>query len=225
MYSSDSKVTLILAAAGVGKRMGLGYPKQFLEHKGRPLFILPLEIAQKNSIIDDIIVVTNGENVSLVQEYCKKYEITKVKHVVAGGKERQNSIYNALKYDENSDIILVQDGVRPFLKDRYIEECCRVVAEEKVGAVVGVQVKDTIKIVDENFEVKSTPRRADLIAVHTPQAFSGKVLKEAYKRAEQENFLGTDDSSLVERIGEKVKIILGDYDNIKITTQEDLKFL
>lgn len=225
MYSSNLKVTLILAAAGVGKRMGLGYPKQFLEYKGKPLFIMPIEIAQKSSIIDDIIVVTNSENVTLVENYCKNYGITKVKKVIVGGKERQNSIYNALKFDDNSDIILVQDGVRPFLKEKYIEECCRVVTEEKIGAVVGVQVKDTIKIINGSFEVVSTPKRAGLIAVHTPQAFEGKILKEAYERAEKENFLGTDDSSLVERIGGKVKIVLGDYDNIKVTTQEDLKFL
>lgn len=225
MYSSNLKVTLILAAAGVGKRMGLGYPKQFLEYKGKPLFILPLEVAEKNRVIDDIIIVTNENNIELVEKYCEEYKINKLKKVVAGGKERQNSIYNALKFDENSDIILVQDGVRPFLKDKYIDECCRVVIEERVGAVVGVQVKDTIKVINGNFEVISTPKRADLIAVHTPQAFEGKLLKEAYERAEKENFLGTDDSSLVERIGGKVKIVFGDYDNIKITTQEDLKFL
>lgn len=216
---------MIVAAAGVGKRMGLGYPKQFLEYKGRPLFILPLEVAEKNSIIDDIIVVTNEENIGLVSKYCEKYGITKIKKVIGGGKERQDSIYNALKYDENSDIILVQDGVRPFLKDKYIEECCRVVTQEESGAVVGVQVKDTIKMIDENFEVVSTPKRANLIAVHTPQAFEGRILKEAYEKAKEDEFLGTDDSSLVERIGGKVKIVLGDYDNIKITTQEDLKFL
>lgn len=225
MYSSNFKVTMIVAAAGVGKRMGLGYPKQFLEYKGKPLFIMPLEVAQNSNIVDEIIVVTNKENVSLVENYCNQYGLSKVVKVTEGGKERQNSIYNALKYDNNSDIILVQDGVRPFLKEKYIEECCRVVAEERLGAVVGVQVKDTIKVINENFEVVSTPKRADLIAVHTPQAFEGKLLKEAYEIAERENFLGTDDSSLVERIGEKVKIVLGDYDNIKITTQEDLKFL
>lgn len=225
MYSSNFKVTLILAAAGVGKRMGLGYPKQFLEHKGKPLFIIPLEVAQKSDIVDEIIVVTNEENISLVENYCSQYRIDKVVKVVQGGKERQDSIYNALGYDNESDIILVQDGVRPFLKERYIEECCKIVAKEGSGAVVGVQVKDTIKVIDENFEVVSTPKRADLIAVHTPQAFDGKVLKEAYRKAKEENFLGTDDSSLVERIGGKVKILLGDYDNIKITTQEDLKFL
>lgn len=225
MYSSNFKVTMIVAAAGVGKRMGLGYPKQFFEYKGKPLFIMPLEAAQNSNIVDEIIVVTNKENVSLVENYCNQYGLSKVVKVTEGGKERQNSIYNALKYDNNSDIILVQDGVRPFLKEKYIEECCRVVAEERLGAVVGVQVKDTIKVINENFEVVSTPKRADLIAVHTPQAFEGKLLKEAYEIAERENFLGTDDSSLVERIGGKVKIVLGDYDNIKITTQEDLKFL
>ncbi|WP_294764950.1 2-C-methyl-D-erythritol 4-phosphate cytidylyltransferase [uncultured Fusobacterium sp.] len=225
MYSSNFKVTMIVAAAGVGKRMGLGYPKQFLEYKGKPLFIMPLEVAQNSNIVDEIIVVTNKENVSLVENYCNQYGLSKVVKVTEGGKERQNSIYNALKYDNNSDIILVQDGVRPFLKEKYIEECCRVVAEERLGAVVGVQVKDTIKVINENFEVVSTPKRADLIAVHTPQAFEGKLLKEVYEIAERENFLGTDDSSLVERIGGKVKIVLGDYDNIKITTQEDLKFL
>lgn len=225
MYSSNFKVTMIVAATGVGKRMGLGYPKQFLEYKGKPLFIMPLEVAQNSNIVDEIIVVTNKENVSLVENYCNQYGLSKVVKVTEGGKERQNSIYNALKYDNNSDIILVQDGVRPFLKEKYIEECCRVVAEERLGAVVGVQVKDTIKVINENFEVVSTPKRADLIAVHTPQAFEGKLLKEAYEIAERENFLGTDDSSLVERIGGKVKIVFGDYDNIKITTQEDLKFL
>lgn len=225
MYSSNFKVTMIVAAAGVGKRMGLGYPKQFFEYKGKPLFIMPLEVAQNSKIVDEIIVVTNKENVSLVENYCNQYGLSKIVKVIEGGKERQNSIYNALKYDNNSDIILVQDGVRPFLKEKYIEECCRVVAEERLGAVVGVQVKDTIKVINESFEVVSTPKRADLVAVHTPQAFEGKLLKEAYEIAERENFLGTDDSSLVERIGGKVKIVLGDYDNIKITTQEDLKFL
>lgn len=225
MYSGNLKVTLILAAAGVGKRMGLGYPKQFLEYREKPLFIFPLEAAQKSEIIDEIIVVTNGENIELVRNHCEKYGIKKLIKVVAGGAERQNSIYNALKCDNESDIILVQDGVRPFFKERYIEECCKVVVEERAGAVIGVRVKDTIKVIDENFEVKSTPMRANLIAVHTPQAFDGKLLKEAYERAERDGFLGTDDSSLVERIGGKVKIVLGDYDNIKITTQEDLRFL
>lgn len=229
MYCGDTeieyKVTVIVAAAGVGKRMKLGYPKQFLEWNGKPLFITPLEVANNCSLVDDIIVTTNKENVEIVKDLCRKFKITKLKAVTPGGKERQNSIYNALLCDENSDIILVQDGVRPFLKEKYIKECCDIVVNEKKGAIVGVKVKDTIKIINENMEVVSTPLRENLIAVHTPQAFPGNIIKDAYKKAEEDGFLGTDDASLVERMGYPVKIVPGDYDNVKITTQEDLKFL
>ena len=104
MYCGDAeikhKVTMIVAAAGVGKRMNLGYPKQFLEWKGKPLFIFPLNVAQKSSIIDDIIISTNPENIQKVREFCEDFGITKVRAVVAGGKERQDSIYNALSYDK-----------------------------------------------------------------------------------------------------------------------------
>ena len=229
MYSSDSeikkrKITLILAAAGIGKRMGLDYPKQFFEHNGKPLFIFPLEIAEKSSLIDEIIIVTNENNIDLVEKQCNKYNIKKVKKILAGGKERQDSIYNALKEDEGSTYILVQDGVRPFMKEKYIEMTCAALDRDKslAGAVIGVPVKDTIKVVGLDGEILATPNRARLVAVHTPQTFRGDILKKAYKKAEAEKFLGTDDSSLVERIGEKVKIITGDYDNIKITTLEDL---
>lgn len=231
MYSSnskiDKKVTLILAAAGIGKRMGLSYPKQFLEYNNKPLFVTPLEVAQNSNIIDEIILVTNEENIKLVEDICKKYNITKVKDVVAGGKERQNSIYNALRKDKNSDIILVQDGVRPFLKAKYIEKSCELLDKETdlAGVVVGVPVKDTIKVVGIDGEILATPNRSGLIAVHTPQTFKGDILKKAYEQAEKDGFLGTDDSSLVERLNLKVKILIGDYDNIKITTQEDLRFL
>lgn len=231
MYSSnskiDKKVALILAAAGVGKRMGLSYPKQFLEYNNKPLFVTPLEVAQNSNIIDEIILVTNEENIKLVEDICKKYNITKVKDVVAGGKERQNSIYNALRKDKNSDIILVQDGVRPFLKAKYIEKSCELLDKETdlAGVVVGVPVKDTIKVVGIDGEILATPNRSGLIAVHTPQTFKGDILKKAYEQAKKDGFLGTDDSSLVERLNLKVKILIGDYDNIKITTQEDLRFL
>lgn len=229
MYSSDSeiekkKITLILAAAGIGKRMGLDYPKQFFEYNGKPLFVFPLETAEKSSLIDEIIIVTNENNIDLVKKQCNKYNIKKVKKILAGGKERQNSIYNALKEDEGSTYILVQDGVRPFMKEKYIEMTCAALDNDKTlaGAVIGVPVKDTIKVIGLDGEILATPNRAGLISVHTPQTFRKDILKKAYKKAEDEKFLGTDDSSLVERTGEKVKVITGDYDNIKITTLEDL---
>lgn len=225
MYSCNSKITLIVAAAGVGKRMGLGYPKQFLEVDGKPLFIKTLEVAEKTQSIEKIIIVTNEENVDLVKELTEKFGISKIENVIPGGSERQYSIENALKLCEENEIIAVQDGVRPNLKEKYFTEALEKLERDLSldGIVIGVKLKDTIKKVDENGIVIETPKREEYIAVHTPQIFRGKILKEAYNRAREEEFLGTDDSSLVERIGGKVGLILGDYDNIKITTVEDLK--
>ena len=227
MYSGDSKITLIVAAAGVGKRMNLGYPKQFLEIEGKPLFLKVLEVAEKSSTIESIIVVTGLESIELVKKFCKEYQIQKMTRVVAGGKERQYSIENALEYCQDNSIIAVQDGVRPFLKEKYFSQALEILERDLDidGAVVGVPLKDTIKRVNSNGEVIETPRRDEYIAIHTPQIFRGKILKEAYRKAREDKFLGTDDSSLVERIGGRIKVIIGDYDNLKITTVEDLKFL
>ncbi|MDX8336426.1 2-C-methyl-D-erythritol 4-phosphate cytidylyltransferase [Candidatus Cetobacterium colombiensis] len=227
MYSGNSKITLIVAAAGVGKRMNLGYPKQFLEINGKPLFLNVLETAEKSRYIEEVIVVTGNESVEFVKELCKINNLLKVSKVVKGGEERQYSIENALEYCEDNSIIGVQDGVRPFLKEKYFSEALNILDENIYidGVVVGVPLKDTIKRINSMGEVIETPKRDEFIAVHTPQIFRGKILKEAYKKARLEKFLGTDDSSLVERIGGRVKVIIGDYDNIKVTTIEDLKFL
>lgn len=227
MYCSNSKITLIIAAAGIGKRMNLGYPKQFLEIDGKPLFMKPLEVAEKSDSVDEVIITTGKESIELVKGLCKIYGISKVKNIVSGGKERQYSIENALEYCKDNSIIAVQDGVRPFLKDKYFSQALKMLGEDlKIdGIVVGVLLKDTIKKVNIDGEVIETPKREEYIAVHTPQIFRGKILKDAYKKAREDDFLGTDDSSLVERIGGKIKVLIGDYDNIKVTTVEDLKFL
>lgn len=227
MYCGDSKITLIIAAAGVGKRMKLGYPKQFLEIEGKPLFIRSLEVAERSKYVSEIIISTEQESIELVEQLCKKYRIFKIKNIISGGDERQYSIENALEYCEDNSIIAVQDAVRPFLKEKYFYQALEMFEEDlKIdGVVVGVPLKDTIKRVSIDGKVIETPKREEYIAVHTPQIFKGRILKEAYKKAREDNFLGTDDSSLVERIGGKVKILIGDYDNIKITTVEDLKFL
>lgn len=221
------KYYFIVAAAGVGKRMGLGYPKQFLEYEGKPIFIKTLETIDNSDLVTDIIVVTNKDSLEKVKEYCKKYKIMKLKCVVEGGKERQDSVYRALKYvDDYDSITAVQDGVRPFIKDKYITETYNELTngrnEDISGVVIGVSVKDTIKIVDERGIIKDTPARSSLVAAHTPQVFKTTDLIDAYKIAEQEKFLGTDDSSLLEKLGKKVKVIKGEYDNVKITTPEDL---
>lgn len=229
MFSSNSEIryTLIVAAAGVGKRMGLSYPKQFLEHNGKPLFINVLEIGEKSKLISDIVIVTGKELIKEVKYMCEKFKITKVKEITEGGKERQDSIYNALKFCDKNSIIAVQDGVRPFFKEKYLEDAFNELKNNPHidGVVVGVPVKDTIKVVNEEGIIISTPVRRALVAAQTPQVFRGKILIEAYEKAKEENFLGTDDSSLVEKYGGKVKISLGDYGNIKITTIEDISFL
>lgn len=218
----------IVAAAGVGKRMGLDYPKQFLEIDGKPIFIKTLEVIENSSKVDGIIVVTNSEYMEKVSEFCKKYKINKIKKIVAGGKERQDSIFNALLHvPETVKIVGVQDGVRPFISLKYIEKSYeKLIKNNEIdGIVVGVPVKDTIKKIDEEGKIIETPNREKLFAAQTPQIFRKNILSRSYEVAKKECFLGTDDSSLVERIGGRVEVILGSYGNIKITTQEDLLFL
>ncbi|BDU51182.1 2-C-methyl-D-erythritol 4-phosphate cytidylyltransferase [Haliovirga abyssi] len=218
----------IVAAAGIGKRMRLDYPKQFLEYKGKPIFITTVEEIEKNSKVTDIIIVTNKDYIKEVKEMIKKYRLKKVKEIVAGGKERQDSIYNGLKLiDDNDSIVGIQDGVRPFIKQNYIDEGYKKLNKNSTisGVVVGVKVKDTIKEIDKNKNIVNTPKREKLIAAQTPQIFRTQILKKAYESAFENDYYGTDDSSLMEYIGEKIEIIEGNYNNIKITTPEDLVFL
>ncbi|MDY4011702.1 MAG: 2-C-methyl-D-erythritol 4-phosphate cytidylyltransferase [Fusobacterium gastrosuis] len=223
----NKKVAFILAAAGLGKRMGLDYPKQFLEYKGEPLFYSSLKIAFENKLIDEIYIITNEENLEYMNKFCKEKELfSKVKKIVKGGAERQESVYNALREIKNADCVIIQDGVRPFLKDEYIEKTLEVVDDGYDGAVIGVKVKDTVKLVDIDNEIISTPARDFIILVHTPQTFKFDIIKQAHEEAKQRKIKATDDSMLVERMDNKrIKFIHGDYDNIKITTKEDLKFL
>ncbi len=219
--------TFIVAAAGVGKRMGLDYPKQFLEMDSKPIFIHTLEKIDGNPLVTDIVVVTGEEYIEKVEEYCKSYNIKKIKNIVAGGRERQDSIYNALLECRGSKYIAVQDGVRPFIEERFIDDSYNVLEGNRdlSGVVIGVPVKDTIKVVDKDGVIVDTPVRSTLVAAQTPQVFRGEDLIEAYEDAKRNKYLGTDDSSLLERRGKKVKIIDGSYSNIKITTKEDLRYL
>lgn len=226
MHSSNAEIDYyyIVAAAGVGKRMGLDYPKQFLEVDGKPIFIKTLEVIEKNQRVKGIVVVTNKEYISEVKKMCEIFKINKVIDVVSGGKERQDSIYNALEQIPKDSIIGVQDGVRPFIQNKYIEDSyTKLITETNLdGVVVGVPVKDTIKVVNSKGKVIETPKRDYLFAAQTPQVFRGEILHRSYEQAKKQGFLGTDDSSLVEKIGGSVGIILGSYENIKITTPEDL---
>ncbi|NLL81353.1 MAG: 2-C-methyl-D-erythritol 4-phosphate cytidylyltransferase [Tissierellia bacterium] len=216
-------VSVIVAAAGMSNRMGSSINKQFIAIDNKPILAHTLEKFEKCKLVDEIIVVSKeGEVDYCKKEIVKKYGFRKVTNIVRGGKERQDSIYNGiLALNEKAEIVLTHDGARPFVRIESIEEGIKGVV--KYGAcVVGVPVKDTVKVIDPENVVHHTPKRSLLWAAQTPQCFWSHLLKKGYEMAADEGIIGTDDSSLVEKIGQPIKMIMGSYDNIKITTPEDL---
>ncbi|MDR7002477.1 2-C-methyl-D-erythritol 4-phosphate cytidylyltransferase [Neobacillus niacini] len=213
---------VILPAAGQGKRMGAGKNKLLIELNGIPVLIHTLRVFEKDEQCDGMILAIHPQDEADFNVLLEQYQINKVKSLVPGGKERQHSIHHALKTVKDGGIILVHDAARPFIRKEHIHRLIKA-AEETGAAIIGVPAKDTMKTV-RNQKVLGTVERSSLWAVQTPQAFRMPILLEAYEKAESENFLGTDDASLVERIPHPVTMVEGDYDNIKLTTPEDLFF-
>lgn len=213
---------VVIVAAGSGSRMNMGINKQFIKLKDKEIIVYTLEKFYKHKSIDEIVVVVKEEEEEFFRkEIIDKYNFKNIK-LAYGGKERQNSVYNGLKLlDKKCDIVLVHDGARPFISEKLIDNCIEE-AKNHNAVVVGVPVKDTIKVINEDNDIVDTPERSKLWAVQTPQTFNYDVLVKSYEDAFENNFYGTDDAMLVERIGYKVKMIEGSYNNIKITTQEDL---
>ena len=218
-----SKVTALIPAAGMGKRMGKAVAKQFLPLGDKPMLAHTLLVFQRSSVIDEIIPILSEEDMeNCLRDVIEQYHITKVKTLVVGGKERQDSVANGLqKLEKDALIIMVHDGVRPFVTNEMIKESIEF-AKKGECIVVGVPIKDTIKEVDDKRIVRNTLERSRLWAIQTPQTFPVKILKRAYEESYKCNAYGTDDATLVERVGGKVRVIMGSYDNIKITTPEDL---
>ncbi|HYE82979.1 MAG TPA: 2-C-methyl-D-erythritol 4-phosphate cytidylyltransferase [Clostridia bacterium] len=215
--------TAIILAAGKGTRMNASMNKQYLMLKDKPILAHSIEIFQKCDLIDEIIVVLNkDEEASCRTNVIKKYGYSKVKELVAGGSERQHSVYNGLMHvSGNCDTVLVHDGARPLLTEAVIKRCIDGV--RNFGAVsCGVPIKETIKIIDENRNVKVTPRRDSIWITQTPQAFKLDILVKAHLNALEEGITCTDDAILVEQLGINVHMVEGDYENIKITTPDDL---
>jgi len=228
--SPTQQVTAIIPSAGMGRRMVQKTGKQkikknYMELAGRPVLARTLQAFQNSPLVQKIIIVTASEDLAYCKkEIVEKYGYTKVEAVIAGGKERQDSVANALEYvAENlgSDIILVHDGARPLITADIIETTITSVKEYGSG-VVAVQVKDTIKEVTASGIVRATPPREGLRAVQTPQGFLSDIITEASRAARSSSVYCTDESSLVERLGIEVRIVEGSYENIKITTAEDL---
>ncbi len=216
-------VTAIFPAAGASRRMGGGTNKIFLELGGEPILIRTLKTFSQSPRINFLIVVVSENDVYAVENLLSTAEDLKPYKIVVGGSERQYSIANGLKeLPDDAEIVLVHDAARPLISLKVIEDVIDA-AEKFGGAIAAVPEKNTIKFVDaENF-VTYTPPRSKLVEVQTPQGFRRELLIKAYEQAETDKFLGTDDSSLVERVGDKIKVVTSDYRNIKITTPEDLK--
>lgn len=218
-------ITAIVLAAGKGTRMNSVVAKQYLELNGKPVLYYSLKAFQ-NSRVDEIIVVTGEEDIEFVKtEIIDRYNIRKVKAVVAGGKYRFSSVYNGLmSASDNTDYVFIHDGARPLVTPEMVEKLYEEVKQKK-AVVAACPAKDTIKVVDENCKVISTPPRSSLWQVQTPQTFEYKLVKSAYNRLmESGDVSATDDAMVVETYGE-VPVYLVDtgYSNIKITTPEDMK--
>jgi 2-C-methyl-D-erythritol 4-phosphate cytidylyltransferase len=203
--------------------MGKVTAKQFLLLGDKPLLAHTLLAFQLAPEIDEIIPVISPEDMEgCLHDVIERYRITKVKTLVVGGKERQDSVFNGLqKIEEDTAVVLVHDGVRPFVTPAMISEAIGL-AKKGECVAVGVPIKDTIKEVDENKIVCRTLERGRLWAIQTPQAFPVTILRRAYEESYNQKMFGTDDATLVERTGGTVRVIMGSYENIKITTPEDL---
>ncbi|CQR58512.1 2-C-methyl-D-erythritol 4-phosphate cytidylyltransferase [Paenibacillus riograndensis] len=218
----SNSVGAVIVAAGRGTRMGTVESKQYLLLQGKPIIVHTLEVFQRHPLISEIVLVTGKEDVDRCQEWVKAYRLDKVVSVVTGGSERQHSVHLGLRHLKTT-WVMVHDGVRPFVQINEITACYEH-AREIGASVLAVPVKDTIKQVDKDGKVLSTPDRRSLWAIQTPQTFRLSELLVAYESAERDGFLGTDDSSLAERSGIPVAVVEGSYANIKITTPEDLDF-
>lgn len=215
-------VSVIIPAAGFGERMGATISKQFLLLDGKPILVHTVERFHQCKAVDEIIIATQKKSFSMIEEIQKKYSFSKLRPPIEGGERRQDSIYNALKViDPRTEIIAVHDAVRPFVHLKEILQSIET-ATYYGASIVAVRAKDTMKKAATDGRVEETLNRSSLWSVQTPQTFQRKILFEAYDNAMKEKITATDDSFLVEKIGISPIIVEGSYENIKITTPDDL---
>jgi 2-C-methyl-D-erythritol 4-phosphate cytidylyltransferase len=215
----------IVPAAGSGNRMGRDVSKQYLSLGGMPLLVHTLKVFEGCPLVDNVLVVVPPSDIEVVHNtILAPWKLKKVAGVIPGGKERQDSVRAGIEaLDADTGIVIIHDAVRPFVTIELISQCIRAAGQE--GAVtVGVPVKDTVKEVAPDGRVMRTCDRSLMWLTQTPQAFRRDIIESAHRAAVRDGFRGTDDTSLVERLGIAVRMIRGDYNNIKITTPEDLLF-
>ena len=217
--------TAIVLSAGQGKRMGASVQKQYIELEGKPVIYYTLKVFQDSEIIDDIVLVVGKDQISYVkEEIVDHYGFTKVKTIVEGGKERYDSVWSGLQTIEMEDgYAFIHDGARLFVNEDILRRGYETVEQYK-ACVAGMPSKDTVKLVDDNTFAAQTPNRKYVWSVQTPQIFATTLIKEAYSKIMQGDCTGvTDDAMVVENtMNVPVKLFEGSYENIKITTPEDL---
>lgn len=218
------KVSVIVPAAGSGRRMGGAVKKQFLLLGSKPVLVQTLQQFEHCPDVDEIAVAVPEQSITETEKLVTQYRLHKVLCIVAGGAKRQDSVYHALRRLtlQDSDIVLVHDGVRPFIESKRISQIVRA-CQQHDAAVFAVQPKDTIRRSAGGAFFDQTLDRSALWMVQTPQAFKAGLLLKAFERAQREKFYSTDETALVERLGVRARILEGSYDNIKITTKEDIE--
>lgn len=217
----NEKVTAVILAAGNSTRYGQNRNKNFEKINGKTVLSYSLREFNKNNYIDNIEIAVKEEEKEIVQEIIEEEKINKDVKIILGGQSRKESVYNCIK-NNNSDIIIIHDGARPVIKQEYINKCIENMQEFQ-GVTIGVKSKDTIKITDENGIVINTTKRANTWLIQTPQCFKRETLLKMHEKYKDED--ATDDCMLLENNNYKVKILNGDYTNIKITTYEDLNIV
>ena len=218
------KTFAIIPAAGKGRRSGQLTPKQYIKFAGKELIVYTLEVFQKNKSVDKIIVAAHPDYFALLEKVRKKYKLTKISKIVKGGKERQDSVYNALlaiDADQN-DLVAVHDAARPLLPQKVLTNAI-LTANKKGNALVCIKAKDTL--VKGTDIVDSYVDREEVFYVQTPQVFRYKDLMRAMEAGYAADFYATDESILIKNLGLKINIVNGSISNFKITTEDDLEFL
>jgi 2-C-methyl-D-erythritol 4-phosphate cytidylyltransferase len=223
-----SRIAAIVPAAGLGTRMGADTPKQFLELDGMPLIIFTLRRLAACAAITDFFISTRADDIIFLQDKVGKSELGRPARVVHGGDTRQQSVANALaQVDSTTEIVLVHDAVRPFVTPEQLD---RVIAEARGrgAAILGIPAIDTVKEVkraslpEDVALINATIPRERIVLAQTPQAFSYPLLRDAFKKAQQDGVTASDESALVERFGHDVFVVLGSERNIKITRPADM---
>lgn len=217
------RITAIVLAAGAGRRMNSDIHKQYMLLMEKPVLYYALDAFEKSMVTDIVIVTGAGETEYCRREIVEQYGIQKVHAIVEGGKERYHSVYEGLKAAKGADYVLIHDGARPLVTADMIARSIETV-RNTAACVVGMPVKDTIKVVGEDGFAKETPDRSTLWQIQTPQSFSYTLITEAYEKVlASGDRMVTDDAMVLEKAaGQSVRIIEGSYRNIKITTPEDL---